>query len=429
MENHQLSDREIEILRLVADGKSNKEIAVELFISINTVKVHLSNIFQKINVNSRTNATLYAIEHNLVAHRQTDLIELQEKEIGSRVVWDNPLYSGIQRSSIIWTALPVFILLVGLVILFSTYQGSKNLNISTPSTSIEQRWLKVGEIKYEVSRFATANYDSKIYLIGGEKYGNISPDVRVYDPQKNETRKGTAKPTPVKNILAGIIGELCYVPGGSTIDQVSNVLEVYNPRLDQWNTSTPIPQPLAQYALATFEGKLYLFGGNDGTRVLDTVYIYDPSLRAWSKGTSMPVARQNANATQIGNRILIIGGDDGNISLLDTNEYYPGRDGETGAAWLETAQMPESCNGCKSIASGSNVFLFNKNLVHIYDSNTGVWIIEKRTEAPVVAQFGGVESFRNGAIILGGIQENGKYSKDVWFYVTQYSLVIPFLNN
>ena len=49
-----LSERELEILRLVAQGKSNKEIASELFISVNTVKVHLAKIFQRLGVASRT---------------------------------------------------------------------------------------------------------------------------------------------------------------------------------------------------------------------------------------------------------------------------------------------------------------------------------------------------------------------------------------
>jgi len=66
MESAPLSDREIEILQLVSQGKSNKEIAAELFISVNTVKVHMANIFTKIGVSSRTEATLYAIEHGIV---------------------------------------------------------------------------------------------------------------------------------------------------------------------------------------------------------------------------------------------------------------------------------------------------------------------------------------------------------------------------
>ncbi len=64
--NHELSDRELEILRLVATGASNKEIAQQLVISANTVKVHLRNIFAKIGATSRTEAALYAVRAGLV---------------------------------------------------------------------------------------------------------------------------------------------------------------------------------------------------------------------------------------------------------------------------------------------------------------------------------------------------------------------------
>src|SRR5262245_54068049 len=65
-EKADLSEREREILCLVATGASNKEIAARLDISLNTVKVHLRNIFAKIGVASRTEATLFAIRQGLV---------------------------------------------------------------------------------------------------------------------------------------------------------------------------------------------------------------------------------------------------------------------------------------------------------------------------------------------------------------------------
>jgi DNA-binding NarL/FixJ family response regulator len=64
-----LTDREVEVLRLVAAGKTNNEIAAELYLSIKTVSRHLSNIFTKIGVTSRAAATAFAFEHNLVANR------------------------------------------------------------------------------------------------------------------------------------------------------------------------------------------------------------------------------------------------------------------------------------------------------------------------------------------------------------------------
>jgi DNA-binding NarL/FixJ family response regulator len=60
-----LTGRECEVLALVADGRSNAEIGAALFISDRTVARHLTNIFHKIDVTSRTQAARYAIEHRL----------------------------------------------------------------------------------------------------------------------------------------------------------------------------------------------------------------------------------------------------------------------------------------------------------------------------------------------------------------------------
>ncbi|MFV1885460.1 MAG: response regulator transcription factor [Balneola sp.] len=51
-----ISERELEVLELVAEGLSNQEIAGKLFVSINTVKTHLSNLYEKLEVNRRTQA-------------------------------------------------------------------------------------------------------------------------------------------------------------------------------------------------------------------------------------------------------------------------------------------------------------------------------------------------------------------------------------
>ena len=61
-----LSARELQVLRLLAAGKSNKAIAAELVLSKRTVDRHVSNIFTKLRVSSRAAATAFAYEHQLI---------------------------------------------------------------------------------------------------------------------------------------------------------------------------------------------------------------------------------------------------------------------------------------------------------------------------------------------------------------------------
>lgn len=61
-----LTDREVEVLKLLARGMLNKEIANALYISEKTVKNHISNIFRKLDVQDRTQAAVYAIKNRIV---------------------------------------------------------------------------------------------------------------------------------------------------------------------------------------------------------------------------------------------------------------------------------------------------------------------------------------------------------------------------
>lgn len=61
-----LTNREMEVLLLIAQGHSNQDIAEQLFITLKTVKTHVSNILSKLEVNDRTQATIYAFKHDLI---------------------------------------------------------------------------------------------------------------------------------------------------------------------------------------------------------------------------------------------------------------------------------------------------------------------------------------------------------------------------
>ena len=63
-----ITESELRVLRALAQGKANKEIAGDLFITEQTVKFHLTNIYRKLNVSNRTEATRFAYQHGLVVN-------------------------------------------------------------------------------------------------------------------------------------------------------------------------------------------------------------------------------------------------------------------------------------------------------------------------------------------------------------------------
>ena len=62
-----LTSREVEVLRLVARGLSNKQIAAKLFLSDRTVGHHIAHVYDKIGGSTRAGATLFALQHDLMA--------------------------------------------------------------------------------------------------------------------------------------------------------------------------------------------------------------------------------------------------------------------------------------------------------------------------------------------------------------------------
>lgn len=72
---NKLSERELEVLKLIMLGLSNQEIGEKLFISYHTVKAHIENIFEKCKCKNKVQATVYAIKQKLI-----DISELEAEE-------------------------------------------------------------------------------------------------------------------------------------------------------------------------------------------------------------------------------------------------------------------------------------------------------------------------------------------------------------
>ncbi|MDP1547605.1 MAG: kelch repeat-containing protein [Anaerolineales bacterium] len=331
----ELTEREREILRLIASGTSNKDIASQLFISVNTVKVHLRNIFAKIGVTSRTEAALYAIREGLT--QSSDLLALVPATQESPAIIPAPVETKNKPNSF-WIAALITVLLAGVVALMVRTTRAPSIAVASPASAATPlpRWQARADLPTARGGLAVAVYENQIYAIGGETSQGVTGVMEQYDVASDTWIKLTPKPLPVADINAAVIGGQIYIPGGRLASgRVTDVFESYDPRRGQWERHAPLPVALSGYALVAFEGKLYVFGGWDGQKFLASVYEYDPGQDKWSKRTPMPTARDFAGAAIAGGKIYVIGGYDGKEALTVNEEYLPERD-----TWSQRAPLP-----------------------------------------------------------------------------------------
>lgn len=336
-----LSERELEILKLVATGVTNKEIANELVISTNTVKVHLKNIFSKIGVNSRTEAAMYAVNTGIVSTTQTgEPVSESSIEV-------------TQRSDINWVMVaavlfPFAILLIGVIV--SLFLNSPLQNQNSITASPEIKWEILTPLSVSRSSMGIAVVENNIYSIGGETEDGVSNRVEQYNPQENLWTELAPKPTAVTDIGAVVIGNLIYVPGGELDNgEVNDQLEIYDPRTNRWSTGSNMPHPVSAYAIEAFEGKLYIFGGWDGETYLDQVWEYDPGEDSWSEKTPLSSPRKYANAVSTSANIYVIGGLNGDQSLDNVEVYTPNLDNNIDDPWEAAPHIPEGRNGLGAV--------------------------------------------------------------------------------
>lgn len=368
-----LSEREREILYLVATGVSNKQIAQALNISTNTVKVHLRNIFSKIEVASRTEAAMFAVSAGLVVPSGEARGEGANGlpvanlpgEAGGGLLAGQTTAAPRQRSWSRWYFLPVLILvlsfgLYGVLTMDNT--GSDNPAAgSQPGPTPPPRWQEGARLPTPRQGLAVAAYENLIYAIAGESAEGVTGVLEGYDPEKDSWVTLAPKPVPVAEIGAVVIGGKIFVPGGRTVSgSLTNALDVYDPREDRWEKGPPLPVPLSSYAMVAFEGKLYLFGGWDGQTVRANVLEFDPDRQEWLERTPMPTARSFSGAAVANGKIYVFGGFDGKLPLAVNEIYQPDLDhGQLQAvAWAEGPPLPEPryAMGVASVADIIHVF-------------------------------------------------------------------------
>jgi DNA-binding CsgD family transcriptional regulator len=371
-ESNNLSEREREILSLVAKGSSNKEIARDLHISPNTVKVHLRNIFTKVGVNSRTEAAMYAVNTGIVDISGNGSTTSQQTEPQ-------------QSNRILLVGLGIFILLlvvgiIGIIAVRGTFDGNQAA-ANQPILPEEQRWQDKAPMSEARKGLALAAYGGEIFAIAGETAHNISGLVERYDPILDRWSTQDPKPVPVTDVAAAVIGGKIYIPGGRTQSgEITDILEIYSPLEGSWENGADLPVGLSGYAIVPYEGNLYLFGGWDGETYRSTVYEYNPELDRWREMSAMSTVRGFAGAAVAGGKIYVVGGYDGRKGLTSIEVYIPEMEDTAADPWSEAVALPAGRYGMGVAGLGNMIHVVGGELEEgvsqsslVYSPQDGVW--------------------------------------------------------
>ncbi|NLE75561.1 MAG: hypothetical protein GX605_02265 [Chloroflexi bacterium] len=425
-----LSEREKEILQLVATGVTNQQVARALQISPNTVKVHLRNIFGKLGVESRTEAVLLAVQEGWVELPGLEAVEPRPEPLPAPAA--RPAIGPYRRAFLVVSVLAVLAALwlpwpnagpaeAGQGDFAEAAAGERAVG---PYQAGASRWLPRVQMPTPRGRLAVAAVESAVYAIGGATDQGITGRVEVYDTAADAWNTAEPLPTPAANISAAVIDGRIYVPGGYGADgSFLQTLQVYDPAVGAWGEAAPLPLPLAGYALATDGAQLYLFGGSDGQEYRSDAYRYDPQADRWQTLPPMPTARGFAAAGWLQGWAYVVGGYDGQRELATCERFDPAAGG-----WLPCAALTAARGGLAAAVVGEALYAmgggwdshlaFNEKYTPAADS----WA---SFETPILGEWRLLGAAAQGPYIyaLGG--RSGRYLSANEAYQAQFRILLP----
>lgn len=398
-----LTDRELEITELVADGLTNREVAEELYISPNTVKVHLRNIFTKAGVSSRTELSMLAIQRGWIAvpvQENADAEEAVEEETEQPEPESDAIESEISFWPWTrWTALALgIIVLLGVVLLpeqtavqssprgpgevFEQANTTANVLVSDEEAS----WRELPPLPVRRAGAAAALWNERIVIMGGITDQGPTGQVDAYHVPDEVWAEWTPRPVALANVGAVALPQGILVPGGCDGELTpQRTVHLFDPEMDAWTEVAPLPVPLCAYGIAAHNGMAYLFGGWNGNAYQARTYAYDPQTDAWSQHAPARKARGFGSAATLENRLLYVGGFDGDQELSTCEVYIPQDD-----RWEACASMLQPRGGLSLTSLGGQLYAIGGGWQTVlgfnerYNPRTDEWTV---LETPIVGEW------------------------------------------
>lgn len=396
----QISEREREILKLVATGATNQQIAQQLSISINTVKVHLRNIFSKLGVVSRTEATLYAVRMGLVeverggaptAVAEADPESESDRSDDEDSVEVLPEVGAPPQPPEPQVATPV-------LPNEATAQAQPAVPV-TPNEAIVQA---------QPTGFVPAN----------EAIAQAPPAAA---PGVHVNRLLLIGLASAMALIIGLLAVLLFRgPAAQGGDPAATATEPgAAPALNaRWRDLPALPSGRSDFALsgvATGSGSaLYVIGGSDADAPVSDVWRFDLGTETWTPVAPKPLAVTDVRAATIGQRIYVPGGRtaDGAISAV-LEMYDPQTD-----TWSTLAPIPEPRSRYALATLDGKLYVFGgwdganySDMVWRYSPDDDRW--ERMNNMPVLTADAGAAVVDGLVYVLGGENASGPLNQSL----------------
>jgi len=442
-----LSERERDVAEQLITGASNAEIARELVISPHTVKVHLRNIFEKLDVNSRIEASMVLLQRGWVTVPGVTLPGSEQAIFipGPAPLADRPAQPfGWQRLFMFGAFLISLMALWSPALLNRTQTPPDLLTdgghtvIGAPVVEIPARWDARTPMGVKRSRLAAAIFGSRLYAIGGEgEAGEALAVNSVYDLQFNEWSELAPLPEPLANLAAAALDGRVYVAGGSSVDEkgnpkLSDGFWAFDEESGVWTGLADLPQPLAGAELVADGEALYLLGGWDGQQMRNEVWRYQPAgaddeAARWALVTRLDVPRAFFGAAMVDSDLYVVGGYDGQRDLDDASVYSLATD-----TWRELPPLSTPRSGHSLVYDGLAIFALGGGWHEAidtherYDPATGVW---SNFPSPITGEWRHLAAVSEGERLhlLGGW--SGDYLDTHLQYQSSFRALLPVITN